>query len=68
MRARTLKAMNVLNMFLMMHIGHIGMLAEKINRKLLVIKMIEREIDKGKGMSMVLSNKQRNERDTQVCT
>ena len=42
MRVRTLKAMNTLNTLLMMHIGHIGMLAEKINRKLLVIKMIER--------------------------
>lgn len=42
MRVRTLKAMNTINMLLMMHIGHIGMLAEKVNEKLLVIKMIER--------------------------
>ena len=42
MRVRTLKSMNTLNRLLMMHIGHIGILAEKVNRKLLVIKMIER--------------------------
>lgn len=41
-RVRTLKAINVMNMILMMHIGHIGMLAEKVNEKLLVIKIIER--------------------------
>lgn len=42
MRVRTLKSMNVLNTILMIHIGHIGIMAEKINSKLLVIKIIER--------------------------
>ncbi|MFQ6792074.1 MAG: MerR family transcriptional regulator [Thomasclavelia sp.] len=42
MRVRTIKSINVLNTILMMHIGHITLLAEKVNRKLLVIKMIER--------------------------
>lgn len=42
MRVRTLKAMNALNTLLMIHIGHIGILAEKIDQKLLVIKMVER--------------------------
>ena len=42
MRVRSLKAINVLNRLLMIHIGHIGMLAERINRKLLMIKIIER--------------------------
>ena len=42
MRVRNLKSMNVLNTLLMMHIGHIGILAEKVDKKLLVIKMIER--------------------------
>lgn len=41
MRVRTLKAMNNLNMFLTMHLGYIAMLADKIDRKLLVIKIIE---------------------------
>lgn len=41
MRVRTLKSMNVLNTILMMHIRHIGMMAEKINSKLLIIKIIE---------------------------
>ena len=39
MRVRTLKSMNVLNTILMMHIG---MMVEKINSKLLIIKIIER--------------------------
>ena len=41
MRVRTLKSMNNLNMFLTMHLGYIAMLADKIDRKLLVIKIIE---------------------------
>ena len=41
MRVRTLKAMNNLNMFLTIHLGYIAMLADKIDRKLLVIKIIE---------------------------
>ncbi len=42
MRVRTLRAMNNLNLMLMIHMGHLGMLAENIDRKLLVIKIIER--------------------------
>ena len=42
MRVRTLKSMKVLNTILMMHIGHIGMMVENINSKLLIIKIIER--------------------------
>lgn len=41
MRVRTLKSMNNLNMFLTIHLGYIAMLADKIDRKLLVIKIIE---------------------------
>ena len=41
-RVRTMKSINVLNTILMMHIGHITLLAEKVDKKLLVIKMIER--------------------------
>ena len=33
--------MNNLNMFLTMHLGYIAMLIDKIDRKLLVIKIIE---------------------------
>lgn len=41
MRVRTIKAMNNLNMFLTIHLGYIAMLADKIDKKLLVIKIIE---------------------------
>ena len=39
-RVRTLKAMNNLNMLLTIHLGHIAMLAETIDKKLLTIKII----------------------------
>ncbi len=42
MRVRTLKAMNNLNLMLMVHMGHLGMLIEDMDRKLLTIKIIER--------------------------
>ena len=42
MRVRTIKAMNNLNLLLTIHLGHIGKLAEVIDKKLLVIKIIER--------------------------
>ncbi len=42
MRIRTLKAMNNLNLMLMIHMGHLGMLIEDMNKKLLTIKIIER--------------------------
>lgn len=42
MRVRTLKAMNNLNLMLMIHMGHLGMLIEDMNRKLLTIKILER--------------------------
>ena len=41
MRVRTLKSMNNLNMFLTMYLGYIAILADKMDRKLLVIKIIE---------------------------
>ena len=41
MRVRTLKSMNNLNMMLTIHLGYIAMLADKIDKKLLVIKIIE---------------------------
>lgn len=41
MRVRTLKSMNNLNMLLTIHLGYIAMLADKIDKKLLVIKVIE---------------------------
>ena len=41
MRIRTLKAMNNLNMMLTIHLGYIAMLADKMDKKLLVIKIIE---------------------------
>ena len=41
MRVRTLKSMNNLNMFLTIHLGYIATLIEKIDSKLLVIKIIE---------------------------
>lgn len=41
MRVRTLKSMNNLNMFLTIHLGYVAMLADKIDEKLLVIKIIE---------------------------
>ena len=42
MRVRTLKAMNNLNLMLMVHMGHIGMLIEDMDKKLLTIKILER--------------------------
>ena len=42
MRIRTLKGMNTLNLILTIHLGHIGKLVEKLNKKLLTIKIIER--------------------------
>lgn len=42
MRVRTLEAMNNLNLMLTIHLGHIGILAESIDKKLLVYKIIER--------------------------
>ena len=41
MRVRTLKAMNNLNMMLTIHLGYIAMLVDKMDKKLLVIKIIE---------------------------
>ena len=41
MRVRTLKSMNNLNMLLTIHLGHMAMLAEKIDTKLLTIKIID---------------------------
>ena len=40
MRVRTLESMNNLNMMLTIHLGHIAMLADKINENLLAIKII----------------------------
>ena len=40
MRVRTLKSMNNLNMLLTIHLGHIAMLSDKINKKLLSIKIL----------------------------
>ena len=40
MRVRTLESMNNLNMMLTIHLGHIAMLADKINKNLLAIKII----------------------------
>ncbi len=42
MRVRTLKAMNNLNLMLMIHMGQLGMLVEDMDKKLLTIKIIER--------------------------
>ena len=41
MRVRTLKAMNNLNLMLMIHMGHLAILIEEMNKKLLSIKIIE---------------------------
>ena len=41
MRVRTLKSMNNLNMVLTIHLGYMAMLSDKIDKKLLVIKIIE---------------------------
>lgn len=41
MRVRTLKSMNNLNTILTIYLGYIGMLSEKIDRKLMTIKIIE---------------------------
>ena len=40
MRVRTLKSMNNLNMLLTIHLGHIAILADKIDSKLLTMKII----------------------------
>ena len=40
MRVRTLESMNNLNMMLTIHLGHIAILADNIDRKLLTIKII----------------------------
>ena len=40
MRVRTLKSMNNLNMMLTIHLGHIAILADKMDNKLLSIKII----------------------------
>lgn len=42
MRVRTLKSMNNLNLMLMIHMGHLGMLIEDMDRKLLTLKILER--------------------------
>lgn len=42
MRVRTLRAMNNLNLILMVHMGHLGMLVEDMDQKLLTIKILER--------------------------
>lgn len=42
MRVRTLKAMNNLNLMMMIHMGHLAMLIEDMDKKLLTIKIIER--------------------------
>ena len=42
MKVRTLKAMNNLNLMLMIHMGHLGMLIEDVDKKLLTIKILER--------------------------
>ena len=41
-RVRTLKSINVLNIMLTIHMGHIGKLVENMDKKLLTIKIIER--------------------------
>ena len=41
-RVRTLKSINVLNLMLTIHMGHIGKLVENMDKKLLTIKIIER--------------------------
>ena len=41
MRVRTLKSINILNMMLTIHLGYMAMLSDKIDKKLLVIKIIE---------------------------
>lgn len=41
MRVRTLNAMNNLNLFLTVHMGHLAMIAEKMDLNLLAIKIIE---------------------------
>ena len=40
MRVRTLKSLNNLNMFLTIHLGHIAMISDKINKNLLGIKIL----------------------------
>lgn len=40
MRVRTLKSINNLNMFLTIHLGHIAMISDKINKNLLGIKIL----------------------------
>lgn len=40
MRVRTLESMNNLNMMLTIHLGHIAIMADKINKNLLTIKII----------------------------
>lgn len=42
MRVRSLKAMNCLNLMLMIHMGHLSMLIENMDKKLLTIKIINR--------------------------
>jgi len=42
MRVRTLKAMNNLNMMLTIHLGYISILTDKIDKKILVIKIIKK--------------------------
>lgn len=40
MRVRTLESMNILNMMLTIHLGHIAILADRIDKKILMIKII----------------------------
>ncbi len=40
MRVRTLESMNNLNMMLTIHLGHIAILADRLDNKLLTIKII----------------------------
>ena len=75
MRVRSLKAMNCLNLMLMIHMGHLSMLIEDMDKKLLTIKIINRSKSlKNKVLvwfyqssSMVLSSGKRHKRNIKLC-
>ena len=67
MRVRTLKSMNNLNIMLTIHLGYVAMLSDKIDKKLLIIKIIEASKSlRNKAIVWFSSNGKRNKRNTKL--
>ena len=67
MRVRTLEPMNNLNMMLTIHLGHIAILADKIDKNLLAIKILYASKSLKKSNCLVITNSTRNKINTCLC-